>query len=777
MALPLAHNPALTVALALAAGMAAQALARHLRLPGIVLLLGAGILLGPDVLGLVHPESLGEGLDLLVGFAVAVILFEGGLSLDWRRLKEQAKPLRLLVTVGALITGVGGALAAHWLLDWDWRLAALFGSLVTVTGPTVVTPLLRRIRVKARVATVLEAEGVLIDAVGAVLAVVVLEVVLRLPTGAAASGLAGLPLRLGAGVGFGLAGGALLALLLKRRGVVPEGLENVFALAVVMALFQVSNALVAETGVVAAVVAGMVMGNVDSPLERGLREFDEQLTVMLIGMLFVLLAADVRHADAVGLGGRGLAVVAVLALVVRPVNVFLCTLGSELNWRERVFLAWLAPRGIVAAAVASLFDRSLAGAGIEGGSQMRALVFLVIALTVLVQGLGGGLVARLLGLRRPRDSGWALLGANPLGMTMGRLLRAEGEELAFLDASDDHCSAAQAEGFTVLHGNALSETLILRAQMESRRGALGLASNEAVNVLFAAKALRAGAPRGLAALQQGYGTLQTRDAHDDHVGVLFGGPIDLALWISRLRRETANIRRWRLAAEPEGDAPPFQLPREQRALILPLVLERDGRARPVDDAVKVREGDVVCWLLAADREAEAANVLRERGWTPLEDAMDTPHTELLNSIDAALAAAPGRDAALAATCKLIHGRLDGYDWVGFYLVDPASPRELVLGPYVGDATDHVRIPFGRGICGQVAESEQTLVVEDVSAEANYLACSTAVRSEIVVPILTAAGRFVGQLDVDSHALARFGAADRAFCEAVCARLAPFFEEA
>jgi GAF domain-containing protein len=149
------------------------------------------------------------------------------------------------------------------------------------------------------------------------------------------------------------------------------------------------------------------------------------------------------------------------------------------------------------------------------------------------------------------------------------------------------------------------------------------------------------------------------------------------------------------------------------------------------------------------------------------------HAALLAEIERAIAAAPARGDALAAVCRLLAERLPGYDWVGFYLVDPARPRELVLGPFVGEPTEHTRIPFGRGICGQVAEREETMVVEDVTAEANYLACSVSVRSEIVVPIL-AGGRFVGQLDIDSHVPARFGPADRALCEAICARLAPHF---
>ena len=176
------HDPAFNVGLALAVGMLAQALARHLRVPGIVLLLAAGVLLGPDLLGIVHPESLGDGLQMLVGFAVAVILFEGGMNLNLSRLRREALSIRRLATWGAVVTAIGGALAARLLLGWDWTLSALFGTLVIVTGPTVINPLLRRIRVKPSLATVLEAEGVLVDAIGAIIAVVALEVALS-PSG------------------------------------------------------------------------------------------------------------------------------------------------------------------------------------------------------------------------------------------------------------------------------------------------------------------------------------------------------------------------------------------------------------------------------------------------------------------------------------------------------------------------------------------------------------------------------------------------------------------
>ena len=325
-------SPELTVALALGAGVIAQSLAHHLRIPGIVILLGTGVLLGPDGAGIIAPSSLGHALSALTGFAVAIILFEGGLSLNLRRLRRAGPAIRNLLTAGALITALGGALAAKFALDWPWKTAFLFGTLVIVTGPTVVTPLLRRLKVERRVSTTLEAEGVFIDAIGAIIAVVALEVAISASAGVAA-GLLDIALRLVVGCVLGLIGGALLAVLLRTRHVVPEGLENITTLALVIALFFVADALLPETGLPAVTVAGVVVGNARTPLHEELQEFKEQLTVMLIGLLFVLLAADVRLADVAALGWAGFWTVAVLMLVVRPINVWVSTLGTDMNWR------------------------------------------------------------------------------------------------------------------------------------------------------------------------------------------------------------------------------------------------------------------------------------------------------------------------------------------------------------------------------------------------------------------------------------------------------------
>lgn len=619
-------NPALTIALALAAGMIVQALARHLRVPGIVLLLGAGILLGPDVLDLVRPDALGEALHILVGYAVAVILFEGGLSLDWRRLRREASTIRRLVVLGALVTAAGGALAARWILGWTWDNAILFGTLVIVTGPTVITPLLRRIRVRQNLETILLAEGVLIDAVGAITAVVTLEIVIG--TGEAAIlGFADVPLRLFFGAAAGALGGAAIGLLLRRRRLVPEGLENVFTLSLAVALFQACNSVVEESGIVAVVVAGIVVGNIRTTVQRELREFKEQLTVMLIGLLFILLAADVRHDEAVGLGLPGIAVVFVLMLAVRPLGVLLSSMGSGLKWREIAFLSWIAPRGIVAAAVASLFDTRLAEAGISGGQDMRAMVFLVIAVTVLFQGATGGLAARLLGVKRPRDRGYAILGGNSLARSMGRLLQAAGEPVVLIDANNESALEAEEEQLPVILGNALDDHVLLRADVASRRAVIGLLSNGAVNLLFARRAREEyGAPHALVGVQRGHGSLNPALVAEAGAGLLFAGEADLELWSVRIRRGLARVEPWRLedaaASEELLEEGRLTLPPTERNALLPLTVERQGTVRPVDETSRISEGDKIFWLVYDERAGQSGAWLAERGWvraTPADD--------------------------------------------------------------------------------------------------------------------------------------------------------------
>jgi NhaP-type Na+/H+ or K+/H+ antiporter len=616
MDLHLTGNPSLTLALALAAGVVAQAVARHLRIPGIVLLLGAGVLLGPDGLNFVRPSDLGVALQILVEYGVAVILFEGGLSLDWRRLRREVRTIRLLVSMGAVVTGAGGAVSAHLILGWTWTLSILFGSLVIVTGPTVITPLLRRIKIKRNLETVLEAEGVFIDAVGAIIAVIVLELVLR-PTGSSlVLGVASVPGRLLFGVLLGAAGGICMALVLRVRGLVPAGLENVLTLVLALALFQTSNALVGETGIVAVVAAGLVVGNIRTPALGDLREFKEQLTVLFIGMLFVLLAADVRIADVTVLSVRGLLVVAALMFVVRPLNVAVCSVQAGMTWREKAFLSWLAPRGIVAAAVASLFYEKLSAEGIAGGAEVRALVFLVIAVTVLFQGLTGAWVARMLGVRRPSGQGYAMLGAQPIGRLVGKLLRKSGEEVVLIDASAETCGEAEGEELRVICGNAMDERVLLSAEVGSRKAVVGLLPNDAVNLMFARKATgEYKVPRAYVAIQKGHAAVDAEMVAAAGGTVLFGERADIELWSVRLRRGIALIEEW-TAGQASADAAPKvgELPKELQNVLLPVTLRRGDSVELIDDRSKLREGDAVSWLVVEDRLDEAHAWLASQGW-------------------------------------------------------------------------------------------------------------------------------------------------------------------
>ena len=467
--------------------MVAQALAYHLRVPGIVLLLAVGVLLGPDGVGIIHPGSLGPALNILTGFAVAVILFEGGINLKFRRLKRAQRSIRQLIMVGGAVTAAGGAAAAHFIMDWPWKTALLFGTLVMVTGPTVINPLLKRLKVKRQVATVLEAEGVLIDALGAVVAVVALETALGPAHGSPLVWGWHVVSRLAFGALAGGAAGLLLIFLYRVRRLIPEGTANVFTLSIVLALFQGANAILSESGIAAVTMAGLVIGNLSSRALRDLVEFKEELTVLLIGMLFVLLAADVRLAQVLALGWPGLGVVLVLMFIVRPAAVAAGTVFSELGWRERWFIAWIGPRGIVAAAVASFFAAEFTARGIEGGYELRALVFLVIAVTVVFAGLTGGPMAGLLGLRRPRRKGWVILGANALARAVALLFKENGQEVVCIDANPDHCAAAENDCTRVLCGNGLEARSLLRAEIDTRRGALALTPNDEVNYLFVQK--------------------------------------------------------------------------------------------------------------------------------------------------------------------------------------------------------------------------------------------------------------------------------------------------
>ena len=603
-------TPAFHIGLAFLLGMVGQVLARHLRVPGIVVLLALGVAMGPDGLGWLLPETLGAALPQLVSFAVAIILFEGALALDLRAVWHQAPAIRRLVTVGVLVTASAAALAAYLILDWEGPPAALFGALVVVTGPTVIQPILRRIRLQPRVATILEGEAILGDAIGATLAVVVLELsVSHSPELLTRSGWA-LAERLTVGILLGLLAGALVALAVRYERVVPAEARNALAFAIVVGFYQIGDALSNESGILVAIAAGLLVGNLPGRKARRLHEFKEELTTLLLGLLFVLLAADVRLDEIANLGWKGAAVVALLMFVVRPLDVAISTSGCGLERREKAFLAWLAPRGIVAAAIASHAADVLQHEGIAGGAELRALVFLVIAVTVTLQGLSAGPVARALGVAKPPRSGWAILGANGLGLALAERL-ARAEEVVMIDVAPERCRQARASGLRVVEANALEETTFGLEEIEGRLRFVGATPNEEVNFIFARRARELlKAQEVWVGLRRDHSAIHPEMVEEIRGQILFGHEHRLGLWASRIETGLVEIET-RVAGENAAPPPAYSGP---EADFLPLVRRRQDVSTPYSDGLPPKPGDEVDFAIVRSRLDEARAALDSAGW-------------------------------------------------------------------------------------------------------------------------------------------------------------------
>ena len=383
-------------------GAAARFLAAKSEFPGVVLLLLSGLLIGRSGLGWVEPLDLGSGLGTVVGLLVSLVLFDGGLNLRLpgdtiKATVQRIAALRLLISLG------GGLLAAHWLAGLSWSLAAVFSAIVLATGPTVVTPLVRQIRLAPPLGEVLEAEGLVLEPIGAVLALLLLELVLGNLHGWREVML-GLLYRLGGGVLIGASVGWLLSELLRRlKPDQLKGLPLQLSLGLLFLMYGVSEWLLPESALPASVAAGIVVGRRPGPHTAELDDLIQELAQLAITMLFPLLAADVSWAELSPLGWGGILCVLSLMLVVRPIGVGLATIGLPYKLEQRLFLGWLAPRGIVTAAVASLFAIRLEQAGILGAGRLQGLVFLTILMTVGLQGLTAQPLAQALGLVKAED--------------------------------------------------------------------------------------------------------------------------------------------------------------------------------------------------------------------------------------------------------------------------------------------------------------------------------------------------------------------------------------
>lgn len=435
----------------------AQWLAWKLRIPAILLLLLSGLAVGP-LAGWLNPDELfGPLLFSVVLLVVVVILFEGSLTLEFHQTRGLKRVVRRLVSGGLLVTWAVAAVAVHFFLDFPWDLAILFGAITCVTGPTVIAPLLKTVKPVAPVAHALRWEGILIDPIGAILAVLSYDLMIALrATGDWTHALWSLGATASIGLLIGVAGGWLLATML-RRGWIPDSLLNLTVLASVFASFALSNAVQSESGLLTVTVMGIWLANRPGVPVHDILEFKETLSQILLSALFILLAARVAPQQIFNLGWPALAVLACMLWIGRPLKVMFSTWGSKLNWRERALLTWIAPRGIVAAAVSALFAMRLESLSVPHADQLLPLTFLVIIGTVILQSLTARPMAQLLKAAEPDRVGFLISGANPVARAIGLALHEQGVPVRLCDSDWYSLSKARMLGLPTYHGSPLSE--------------------------------------------------------------------------------------------------------------------------------------------------------------------------------------------------------------------------------------------------------------------------------------------------------------------------------
>lgn len=605
------HSLVAIAAAVLVLGVTAQWVAWRYQFPAIVLLALAGILIGPAS-GLLDPDAIfGEALQDIVSIAVAIILFEGGISLDLRELRGTATGVRRLTLLGAPVGWAAGAAAAHWIGGLSWPTATVFGGILVVTGPTVIAPLLRQARLARKPATTLKWEGIVNDPLGALFALLAFEVsiavvhgsdhvlppLVQVALGALFAGLLGLAAGLGIAWAF-------------RRGLVPEFLKAPLLLAAVLGCFALSNGVLEETGLVAVTVLGMTIGNAGIAAFEELRRIKEVLATVLVSGVFILLTATLDVAMLRELDWRLLLYVASVLVLVRPATVLISLAFTGVPWRQRALLAWIAPRGVVAVAISGLFGAKLVHAGWSDGALLIPLSFAVVLSTVLLHGFSLRPLARLLGLASGERPGLLLVGANDWTVALARTLSDLKVPVVVADVSWQRLRPVRQAGLRSYHGEVLSEVTEHHLDLADIRYVLAATENDAYNALVCSDL---GPEIGRAAVFQtgpesGSGT--ERHAHS------LGGVVTPALQpgifdlVARLRQGW-SFQKTRLTEKFDEEAYLAGRPAEAATLLL---LRQDGRLIfPADEGKPLRAlpGDVVVAFVPPTADGARPNGARQ----------------------------------------------------------------------------------------------------------------------------------------------------------------------
>lgn len=478
-------TPVQAMALVGVLGVGAQWIAWRFRLPSIVLMLGIGLLVGP-IMGWFIPErDLGPIYRPMISIAVAVILFEGGLTLEYRRLGDARPAVRRLVYIGAPLGWLLSTLVLRYTVGLSWESSIVFGGIMVVTGPTVIAPMLRQARLKPRPAQVLQWEAIVNDPLGVMIAVLALEVVLVLHTGLSAGQAVWL---LAKGVGFaalvGWGAGVGLAYAF-RRGLVPEYMKTPVLSVLVVAVFAVTDSVLHETGLLAVTLMGMVLANADLPSYTELHRFKEQATILLVSAVFVLMSASLDFSFLEPLTWRaGLFVLAVI-LIARPLQVLLPLIGSSLPMKERLLVALTGPRGVVMVSVSGLFGAKLVEVGVPDGAVLAPLAFVVVLVTVIVYGFTLAPLAKRLGLSGGDKPGLLIVGGSPFAVALAQAIEKADAHVLIADPNRQHLRGARQADLKVFYGDILSKSAEHYVEFIAYPAILAASDNDAYNTLVA----------------------------------------------------------------------------------------------------------------------------------------------------------------------------------------------------------------------------------------------------------------------------------------------------
>ena len=532
-------------------GFACQWLADYLKLPAILFLLVVGIALGP-IFSILNPDQLfGDLLFPYISLSVAVILFEGALTLSRHQLKEIGRPVMNLISFGMLINALITTLAAKYIIGLSWELSALFGAIMVVTGPTVIMPMLRAVRPQPRIGDALRWEGIVIDPIGALFAVLVYEFIVVQQQNIGASEIAEVFLStIAVGVVTGLASGYLFGLLIRGHKI-PEGIQNFAALALVCFVFSLSDSIMHESGLLAVTLMGVVLANMRDVNTRSILGFKEDLTVVLVSVLFIVLAARIEFEGFVTLGWGALLLLLVMQLVARPLNVLASFWGSGFSWQEKALVAWIGPRGIVAAAVVAVFAIRMEDLGYSDAELLVPLAFSIIIGTVFIQSLTSRKLAMLLGVGLPSTPGVIIYGANRFSIELASTLYTLGAAVMVCDTNWDKLRPVRLLGLKSYHGNPSSKHAQKHLKLDSFGLFLGLANHHEANIVQANRFKEEFGERGVFILpaHQSHGNLERNIAIEDFSAQpLFGEDFD-GFELQRLLSNGSSVKATRLSAQ------------------------------------------------------------------------------------------------------------------------------------------------------------------------------------------------------------------------------------